>query len=118
MRKLHFDRRVLLLALLGLAGVDCDSRGTPKGGSLARGLETVSDRACGTHTPTDAEVTADDDAAPDGGKDGGGPISIPVAFHVLNTGPGIDNGDLTDQMVRAQIAVMNDTYAGHTGGAE
>lgn len=44
-------------------------------------------------------------------------IVIPVAFHVINKGPGVANGDVTDEMIQAQMDVLNEAYAGNTGGA-
>ncbi|XXY26550.1 zinc metalloprotease [Sorangium sp. So ce233] len=38
-------------------------------------------------------------------------VDIPVHVHVINKGPGISNGDVTDEMITAQIAVLNDAYA-------
>ena len=45
-----------------------------------------------------------------------GSIGIPVYFHVINKGSGISNGDIPDSQVNAQIDVLNDSYAGATGG--
>lgn len=44
-------------------------------------------------------------------------ITIPVYFHVINRGSGIANGNVSDQMLRAQMRVLNDSYSGATGGA-
>jgi hypothetical protein len=95
-----------------LGGAGCE----PRTGSITRSLDVPADRSCGTAVPSDDEVNAAD-VAPDVGRDDGSPIVIDVAFHVLNLGPGIENGDLTDDLVRGQIAVMNDVYGGRTGGA-
>lgn len=46
-----------------------------------------------------------------------GSITIPVYFHVINRGTGIQNGDVPDRMIRAQIKVLNEAYDGSTGGA-
>jgi hypothetical protein len=46
---------------------------------------------------------------------GGGTIN--VYFHVINNGVGLSNGDVPDSMLDAQIQVLNDSYAGKTGGA-
>lgn len=45
-----------------------------------------------------------------------GSITINVAFHVINKGAGIANGDIPDTMINDQIAVLNQAYAGQTGG--
>jgi len=46
-----------------------------------------------------------------------GSITINVAFHVINKGSGLANGDIPDAMVHDQIAVLNQAYGGQTGGA-
>jgi hypothetical protein len=46
-----------------------------------------------------------------------GSITVPVYFHVINRGKGIQNGDVPDRMIRAQIKVLNEAYDGSTGGA-
>jgi len=44
-------------------------------------------------------------------------ISIPVYFHVINQGAGVENGDVPTRMLREQIDVLNAAYSGSTGGA-
>ena len=44
-----------------------------------------------------------------------GAVTIPVYFHVVNKGAGVANGDIPDKMLRAQIDVLNASYAGATG---
>ena len=44
-------------------------------------------------------------------------ITIPVYFHVINQGSGIENGDVPDHMLQAQLRVLNDSFNGRTGGA-
>ena len=41
-----------------------------------------------------------------------GSITIGVYFHVINKGPGIENGDVSNKMLRDQINVLNGAYAG------
>jgi hypothetical protein len=47
---------------------------------------------------------------------GGGPAAtggtIDVYFHVIRRGTGIANGDISDQMITAQINVLNNAFAG------
>ena len=45
-----------------------------------------------------------------------GSVTINVRFHVINQGAGIANGDITDQMIQNQIAVLNQAFNGTTGG--
>jgi hypothetical protein len=46
-----------------------------------------------------------------------GSVTINVYFHVINKGSGVANGDITQTMIDAQIAVLNESFAGATGGA-
>ncbi len=46
-----------------------------------------------------------------------GSVTVPVYFHVVNKGKGIENGDVPVTMLRAQVDVLNSSYAGATGGA-
>ena len=48
---------------------------------------------------------------------GPGTVTIPVYFHVVNKGAGIENGDVPSSMLQAQIRVLNESYSGATGGA-
>lgn len=41
-----------------------------------------------------------------------GSITVGVFFHVINKGTGIQNGNVTNQMLRDQIDVLNAAYAG------
>lgn len=80
---------------------------------------------CSTRTPTAEEIAlvdeemrlfqedaefSDIDSAP-------GSVTVPVYFHVINKGSGIENGDIPDSQIQAQIDVLNQAYAGQTGGA-
>jgi hypothetical protein len=46
-----------------------------------------------------------------------GSVTVPVYFHVVNKGKGIENGDVPIAMLRAQVDVLNAAYSGATGGA-
>lgn len=43
--------------------------------------------------------------------------TIPVWVHVINKGAGFANGDVPEDMIRAQIRVLDDSFSGRTGGA-
>jgi hypothetical protein len=43
--------------------------------------------------------------------------TIPVAFHVITRGDTYDDGNIPDSQIHAQIDVLNQSYAGRTGGA-
>src|SRR5215213_9237403 len=47
-----------------------------------------------------------------------GSVTVPVYFHVVNKGKGVENGDVSMSMLRAQVDVLNASYAGATGGAD
>ncbi len=74
-------------------------------------------RGCGTPEPT-AEEIADTErldnlrtsALPPGS------VTIPVWFHVLRSGTAADQGNLSKTKILAQIDILNDSYAGLTGG--
>ena len=44
-----------------------------------------------------------------------GSVTIPVYFHVVNRGAGVENGDVPVRMLREQIEVMNAGFAGAVG---
>jgi hypothetical protein len=48
---------------------------------------------------------------------GPGTVTIPVYFHVVNKGSGLDNGDVPISMLKAQVKVLNESFSGATGGA-
>ena len=69
---------------------------------------------CSTRHVDDIEAAAIDAAVAEGMKKGGKPIgtiSIPVYFHVITRGSGIDNGDVTGAMIDQQMKVLNDAFA-------
>ena len=100
----------------------------------AKGLK----RTCGTRNPTATEIQKVNDhlarkgllKKPDGkpgggtgggGDDGGGggptlpsTVTIKVVWHVIHSG---QNGVVDPTAIAAQIQVLNDAYAGNTGGA-
>jgi len=77
---------------------------------------------CGSPTPSDAEIQAVAAQVAAFRQINGanavaaGSITIPVHFHVIRDSAG--NGDVSDQVLNQQIAVLNDAYnGGTTGGA-
>jgi hypothetical protein len=72
---------------------------------------------CGTASPSQLdEDQTQSDIANNRGRNVP-TVTIPVWFHVINIGPGFENGDVPDKMIRDQMAALNDTYAGKRGGA-
>ena len=72
---------------------------------------------CGTRTPSEEEIKAIEAAVTRGRARGKVSETIPVWVHVINKGAGFENGDLSDQMIREQMRVLNDSFDGKTGGA-
>jgi hypothetical protein len=76
---------------------------------------------CGTVHPDEATARLIEDAherfkankKPGGGGGGGKPVLVNVYVHVIYDGA----GNISDQMIDAQIDVLNDAYNGTTGGA-
>jgi len=67
---------------------------------------------CGTRTPSQTEV-ADVQAQLTAAQAlrAVGSVTVPVAFHVIRRGSGAANGDLTQAMIDAQLAVLNKAYS-------
>jgi hypothetical protein len=108
---------ILALSSFGLLMID-----KPAGGNTALAAKSKM-RSCGTVHPSSREAEEIQGSYQKFKSRRGGMLSatasitIPVYFHVINRGSGIQNGDVSDQMIRAQIAVLNDAFSGRTGGA-
>ena len=46
-----------------------------------------------------------------------GPVTVPVAFHVIRADLTADGGNVTGRQIRRQITVLNASYGGTTGGS-
>ncbi|HBY60752.1 MAG TPA: zinc metalloprotease [Solibacterales bacterium] len=69
---------------------------------------------CATKQPDDIEAAEIDRTILDRVKRKGpfaGAVRVPVYFHVISRGSGIENGDVPSNMVREQIRVLNEGYA-------
>jgi hypothetical protein len=64
----------------------------------------------------EAKIVAEVGPEPEAAKPPGS-ITIPVWFHVINKGEGIENGDMPDEMIEDQLQVLIDSFGGRTGGA-
>ncbi len=83
----------------------------------------MKNRACGTYQPSAVEVEAIDeytasvmDQLRTSGRqlETNAGVIIPVHFHVITSSTG--GGNVSDASIAAQIAVLNEAYAGLTGG--
>ena len=72
---------------------------------------------CGTRTPTDDEAAAIEQQLTAKGRKPAATVAIPTYVHVISKGAGFENGDVPDNMIRAQMSVLNNAFAGYTGGA-
>lgn len=71
---------------------------------------------CGTRLVSEEEA-ATIESELSRGNSGRASVSVPVWVHVISKGSGIENGDVPAHVIRKQIDVMNDTFAGSRGGA-
>lgn len=71
---------------------------------------------CGTKQPGDDQIAAIERAVAKGQKGKTSDI-IDVWVHVISSGAGFANGEVSDGMIRDQIRVLNESYNGRTGGA-
>jgi hypothetical protein len=99
---------VLILALAASASAQEQRRGRLACGTRPLSLEEKQ-RADETTRQRIVERGAASRAA--------GSVNIPVWVHVVNQGGGLSNGDIPSTMISAQVAVLNDSFAGRTGGA-
>ncbi len=123
--------RRLIIAALAAAAVTAATApvGSAGQGTTARGLGCDWTAGAGTFStvahlgrgaaghardPILYSTAGADDKAADKEKTGGGPVTIPVYFHVL-IGAG-NVGNLTNAEVAAQITVLNLAYSGFYGG--
>jgi len=76
---------------------------------------------CGARMVSEQEasaVTAEIDALRPHRGGQAGTVRVPVWFHIISAGPGFENGEVPDTMIREQVRVLNQAYGGRTGGAE
>ena len=116
-----------LLALLALGSVltllPASPRDAAGAGTASAAAAPARGRSCGTGHPDEARAAEIQSSYEQflanraGGPKSAGSVTIPVYFHVINRGPGVENGDIPDQMLRAQIKVLNESFGGATGGA-
>ena len=99
------------IAVLAAAVVVLSASTAPSAQSLQRDY-------CGTRHPDEATAIAiDDELQRSKGRraPGGGTVTVPVYFHVITDSAG--RGQVTDGQLSRQIQVLNQAFAGKTGGA-
>lgn len=79
-------------------------------------LKAQQPERCGTRQLSDREITQLEKSV-ERGRRGKASAVIPVWVHVINRGPGFENGDVPATMIRNQIRVLNESFNGRTGGA-
>jgi hypothetical protein len=72
---------------------------------------------CATRLPSADEMSLIESAITSKKGVAVGPVNVPVWVHVIRRGKGINNGDVPDKQINAQISVLNQSFAGNTGGA-
>jgi hypothetical protein len=117
--------RSLIVALSLVVSLSAFAQETIRDRAAARGGQRQ-DRACATYQPTDMEVEAIDaytKGVMDQLRANGGQVeanatvrTVSVYFHVITNTSGV--GNITDARIASQIAVLNDAYAGLTGGVD
>ena len=70
---------------------------------------------CGTKQLTDEEIASLEQQVARGRK-GKSSAVIQTWVHVISSGAGMENGDVPESMIRAQIRVLNESFNGRTGG--
>jgi hypothetical protein len=71
---------------------------------------------CATRHIEDSEAVAVEEAMThNSGR--GRSSKIAVWFHVISAGPGFENGEVPDSMIREQMKVLDQSFSGFTGGA-
>jgi hypothetical protein len=83
---------------------------------VAVALPTSAKDRCGTRAVTESEATSVQQELTRHERALNAEV-IPVWFHVISSGKGVTNGEVPDSWIRAQMRVINDAFAGFTGGA-
>jgi hypothetical protein len=85
--------------------------------SLATTAVFAAGQRCGTRHVSDNEAASIEQQIQANGRKPATAVAIPTYVHVISKGAGFENGDVPDHMIRAQMSVLNDAFAGYTGGA-
>jgi hypothetical protein len=96
-------------------------RGTPcvTHAPAARGDRIRDEMPAPKHDPLGRWVAHHQRAATDAAaRVGGRPVTVPVYFHVIRKDMTVLGGNIPASWITAQMKVLNDSYAGRTGGVE
>jgi hypothetical protein len=85
-------------------------------GLISTSLFAAGRDRCGTRNVSDDEATLIEQRLQQNTRKPGSTIAIPTYVHVISKGAGIENGDVPDHLIRAQLSVLNNAFAGYTGG--
>jgi hypothetical protein len=85
--------------------------------SLASSAFAAKNNRCGTRVLSVEEEAVIESALANNGRHASG-VVIPVYVHVISSGAGFANGEVSDRAIREQINVLNSTFAGERGGSE
>ena len=113
----NFVRRISLTVAVGAAALNAQSDGpfTFNGIRYASHQSFIESGArCSTKQPDAIEAEELDNKIAATMKKRGkalGSVQVPVYFHVINRGPGIENGDIPVSMIREQMRVLNEGFA-------
>ena len=72
---------------------------------------------CGTRVVTEDEAAAVEQEMQWKGRKSAPLTVVPTWVHVISRGAGFENGEVPDRMIAAQMKVLNESFAGYTGGA-
>lgn len=120
-------RVVLAFSLVGTAFGAAACGGEPSGDVGVTEQTVRPGRTCGTRTPSDDEQRQVTDRlnqrramsnAEAVAERAPGSVTYPVWFHVINSGTSVSQGNVSDAMINAQIAVLNESFSGQTGGVD
>ena len=76
-------------------------------------------RGCGTLNPTLEEIAEMEYTVQAATTErAAGSVTVPVWVHVVSAGSSASQGNVSSQQINAQISVLNESYAGQTGGAD
>jgi hypothetical protein len=109
---------IFAVSMVGCVG-DIEDAEPISDGEQAAGLRATSPRPCSFIEPTDSQKEQIEEYVAANGHNVSfaGTVTIPVWVHVIRNSTGTQ-GNVTDAVIAEQIAVLNDSYDGSTGGVD